>query len=106
MTHTFAALKVSNQVYEEIEKKLREAGYDHAFIDGAIDMHGIGLLRGGPAWTYCAGRLPNYDIYVSVLYEDGSGGSAKFVKNRFSTFEHWELNAEGERPTKNIVAWR
>jgi len=106
MTHTFATLKVSNQTYEEIEKALREAGYEHAFVDGAIDMHGIGLLRGGPAWTYCTGRFPNYDIYVNVLYEDGSEGSAKFVKNRFSPIEHWELNSDGDRPMKTIVAWR
>jgi hypothetical protein len=24
---------------------LRRAGYDHAFHDGAIDMHGIGLVK-------------------------------------------------------------
>ena len=44
-THTFVELAVSAAVYDEIEAKLREASYDHAFVDGAIDMHGIGLVR-------------------------------------------------------------
>lgn len=46
VTHTFAELEVSAAAYDEIAAKLREAGYDHAFTDeGAIDMHGIGLVR-------------------------------------------------------------
>jgi hypothetical protein len=44
-THTFAELEVSEQAYLEIYTLLAEAGYHHAFIDGAIDMHGIGLTR-------------------------------------------------------------
>ena len=47
-TYTFVELEVSSAVYDEIAAKLREAGYDHAFIEGAngaIDMHGIGLVR-------------------------------------------------------------
>lgn len=44
-THTFATLEVSQAAFDEIEKKLREAGYDHAFVDGLIDMHGIALER-------------------------------------------------------------
>jgi hypothetical protein len=50
VTHTFAELEVSRETYEEIEGKLREAGYDHAFGHdrGAIDMHGIGLVREEP----------------------------------------------------------
>ncbi|MBT9493887.1 MAG: hypothetical protein IV107_16430 [Paucibacter sp.] len=46
-THTYAALEVSPATHHEIEKLLRAAGYDHAFDDGegAIDMHGIGLVK-------------------------------------------------------------
>lgn len=44
-THTFAELEVSPETYREIEGKLRQAGYHHAFVDGAIDMMGIGLIR-------------------------------------------------------------
>lgn len=44
-THTFAELDVSPAAYDEIRGKLEEAGYQHAFIGSAIDMHGIGLVR-------------------------------------------------------------
>lgn len=45
MTHTYVILEVSKPCYEEIAKKLREAGYDHVFeSDGTIDMHGIALM--------------------------------------------------------------
>lgn len=51
-THTFVELEVSAAVYDEIAAKLREADYDHAFIqerDGSvvIDMHGIALKKEG-----------------------------------------------------------
>lgn len=45
-THTFVELELSPAAYDEIANKLRAAGYDHAFMDGgAIDMHGIGVMR-------------------------------------------------------------
>lgn len=45
-THTVATLEVSESTYEEIAKKLREAGYGHVFLDdGVIDMTGIGLVE-------------------------------------------------------------
>ncbi len=49
-THSFAELEVSEDTFTEIEKLLRAAGYDHAFIKSAfhgtvIDMHGIGLVK-------------------------------------------------------------
>lgn len=44
-TRTFATLEVSPCVFDEIEHALKAAGYDHAFIDGRIDMHGIALER-------------------------------------------------------------
>lgn len=45
-TRTLAHLEVSAAAFDEIAAKLREAGYNHAFVDGAIDMEGIGLVRG------------------------------------------------------------
>jgi len=47
-THTFAELEVSEGAYDEIAQKLKDAGYEHAFIGGTIDMHGIGLTKGQP----------------------------------------------------------
>jgi len=47
ITHTFTELAVSEEAYHEIYTLLAEAGYHHAFIDGAIDMNGIALTRKG-----------------------------------------------------------
>jgi len=44
-THTLAEIAVSKEAYHEIYTLLAEAGYHHAFIDGAIDMNGIALTR-------------------------------------------------------------
>lgn len=46
MTHTFASLAISAAAHAEISALLRRAGYDHAFIGGAVDMTGIGLVVG------------------------------------------------------------
>lgn len=44
-THTFATLEISAPAFYEIKKKLKDAGYDHVFVeDNVIDMHGIGLI--------------------------------------------------------------
>lgn len=44
MTYTYVTLEVSKACYEEIAKKLREAGYDHVFFhNGNIDMGGIAI---------------------------------------------------------------
>lgn len=48
-THTFAVLELSEAAFKEIHAKLREAGYDHAFIQEderlVIDMHGIAVAQ-------------------------------------------------------------
>lgn len=50
-TYTYAILEVSKAAYEEIKKKLEDAGYHHALHthEGeptpVIDMHGIGLKQ-------------------------------------------------------------
>jgi hypothetical protein len=46
-TYTMVKLEVSKQTYEEIEKKLKDAGYDRAFVEEGIDMHGICLAPEG-----------------------------------------------------------
>jgi len=47
MTHTFAVLEISQAAYDEIEAKLRAAGYEHTIESesGLIDMHEIGLKK-------------------------------------------------------------
>lgn len=48
-THTYAILDVSKAVYDEIQKKLTDASYTHAFHQTdsgtVIDMHGIALRQ-------------------------------------------------------------
>ena len=43
MSHTYAILEVSPETFEEISKKLKDAGYDHAFHGNLVDMHGIAI---------------------------------------------------------------
>lgn len=46
MTYTYALLEVSREAYQEIRRKLEDAGYAHTIgSDGAIDMHGLALVR-------------------------------------------------------------
>ena len=45
-TNTLAQLEVSASVFDEIAAKLRDAGYDHAFVNGMLDLSGVGLTRG------------------------------------------------------------
>lgn len=51
-THTFVVLELSDAAYKEIRIKLKEAGYEHAFIRQddreVIDMHGIAVARTQP----------------------------------------------------------
>lgn len=50
-THTYVLLELSESAYEEIRKKMEEAGYQHAFIDNSdmpasprISMQGIAVV--------------------------------------------------------------
>lgn len=45
-THTYALLEVSEEAYEEIKRKLLDAGYDQVItLFGEIDMMGIALIK-------------------------------------------------------------
>jgi Trm5-related predicted tRNA methylase len=42
MTYTYVICDISHAAFNEIAAKLKQAGYDHAFmVGGEIDMHGI-----------------------------------------------------------------
>lgn len=45
MTHTFATLGVSKAAFDEITQKLREAGYNHGFVDGFIDIWNVSPMK-------------------------------------------------------------
>lgn len=53
-THTYVTLEVSDAAFDEIKKKLEDAGYQHTFANAEgrlggpvalIDMHGIAIGR-------------------------------------------------------------
>jgi hypothetical protein len=47
-TRTYAELELSASAYDEIERKLLGAGYEHMFLRGPgspIDMQGIAVIR-------------------------------------------------------------
>ena len=47
MTHTYIILRISKRAFNEIKKKLADAGYEHTFHqengETVIDMHGIAV---------------------------------------------------------------
>lgn len=43
MTHTYAVLDVSRATFDDVKRRLTDAGYEHTFHDDVIDMHGIAL---------------------------------------------------------------
>lgn len=44
MTHGYSILELSRPAFDEIRRKLKEAGYEHAFEgEDTIDMHGIAV---------------------------------------------------------------
>lgn len=67
MSYTYVIMEVSTATYEEISRKMREAGYAHAFHyergEGAvIDMHGIAVRdSGSPSSTKTEFRATNTD---------------------------------------------
>lgn len=74
-THTYAELELSQAAYNEIKRKLEDAGYQHAFMeDGAIDMHGIGVTRQQEQLCEDEGCPHHGTPHVCISHDDvGSG---------------------------------
>lgn len=96
MTHTFARLSVSERTYREIEQKLRAADYHHVFQEGAIDMHGIGLVidpddlgnAGPPVCSQCGVVLPAPGHgYLGLYCPDEPKGR---MERTAALDKHWE----------------
>lgn len=68
MTYTFATLQVSREAFDEIEAALRTAGYQHALVDGGIDMHGIGLVAEDAPPRPSLASCPGCDDTVNALH--------------------------------------
>lgn len=48
-TQTYVDLEISAKEFAKIAETLREAGYDHCFVDGGIVPQGIRLVSKSPA---------------------------------------------------------
>lgn len=92
-THTYAELEVSAQAYDEIAKLLRDAGYDHVFMDGgAIDMHGIGLTRSSAAAQSSRWQL------IETAPKDGTRIDLWAIDRRFTNCRWGRFDAESKVP--------
>lgn len=80
-TRTFATLELSQSAYDEIERKLLDAGYEHLFMAGpgsAIDMHGIAVERSDDIIEYRTG-MPIHRAEpeaVSIVFKDTEAEAA------------------------------
>lgn len=48
MTRTYVALGISDQAYNEIERRMYDSGYDYQIENNGIALPGIALVRDGP----------------------------------------------------------
>ena len=64
-TYTYVKLQISKLAFDEIKKKLTEAGYEHCFSDdGCIDMHGLSLESDEKLKQKL---LPSCDVLLAVI---------------------------------------
>lgn len=84
MTHTFAKLEVSEKTYKEIKEKLEAAGYHHAFVDGVIDMNGIGL-----AIPDYSDWVPPENTHTCPRRGESPFGRSEIEADMDSFHDHW-----------------
>lgn len=92
-THTCAILEISPAAYAEIESKLREAGYDHAFVEDFIDMSQIGLKPS-------AALIPTPDLFWRAADPEESGSSVTEAMSCSPFFSIDEIASSYSGPTK------
>lgn len=91
-THTVATMEVSNATYNEIIKKLIDAGYSHVidFDNGMLDMSGIGLVRSAEAKADEKACREAYDNRYHKVRPDHS-------------YDEWQvLWAKGDAPGQRL----
>lgn len=71
-THTYVEMEVSATAYDEIADKLRAAEYDHAFHDGTIDMHGIGLIKAPETALPLDASIHSQEVFYNKLGSTGA----------------------------------
>jgi hypothetical protein len=70
-THTVAELELSPAAYDEISRKLREAQYDHCFMNGRhpmIDLSGIGITRGDDKVAEVPDTVKKGDVVYDLMH--------------------------------------
>jgi hypothetical protein len=68
--HTLAMMELSASAWEEIARKMHDAGYDHVFSgDGMIDMNGIAVVKTKPEPSQSVIRDP-YEIIANEWVDD------------------------------------
>ncbi len=104
-THTLAELELSQFAYDEIARKLREAGYEHAFgignDEGLIDMSGIGVVRASD---------PKLDKVSYVMCEKKTGGNYVVATGFFDLqsaqdFHTWVCEGSSKQSKREPYAW-
>jgi len=74
MTHTVAELEIRGADYARIRKLLKEAGYDHCFLeDGLIDMTGIGIVPGPDPFQRQTVRLSHNRVITTSPTGEADG---------------------------------
>lgn len=79
MTHTYVILQVTARAYAEIRGKLEQAGYNHAFHDDVVDLHGIAIQA-----ERLDGTIVDADTTIeiaSILSARTKQGMVEFVLN-------------------------
>ena len=97
-THTVAELELSAAAYDEIERKLLEAGYDHVFARGpgsAIDLQGIAVTR-MPVETFPVGMPAVYGEHAGQFMIEPELGKRQYFDTR-------EQAKEALKPRRHII---
>lgn len=76
-THTYAILEISAGAYAEIRALLDAAGYQHAFHDDVVDMHGIAVRAKADERSLTSIMTRERAIEIARLSREG----AKIVKS-------------------------
>lgn len=95
-THTVATLELSPGAYDEIAAALREANYDHAFVDDFIDMTGVGIKRS----EVIDATPPEPDWFWRTMDPDDSGDSPNLAMACTDFFVIDEIASSYVGPTR------
>lgn len=98
MTHTYAILEVSPEVYKEIADKLRAADYHHAFSGDVIDLHGLAIQPEAPIITNLSLAERQWCILMGLTPEEDApplrriAAFLRIYARRIRSNERWDTN--------------